>query len=82
MQTLHTQGVEERVSLKNLPTLRQAFVLASLLIVLGYVLAHFVHPYFIYLPLLPAFGLMLSGLTGFCPMLLILQALPWNNRTN
>ena len=78
MFTLKTKNVSEPVTLRNLPTLRQAFVVASGLIVAGYVLAALVHPAFIYLPLLPAGGLFFSGLTGFCPMVYFLQKLPWN----
>ncbi|MCD5382078.1 MAG: DUF2892 domain-containing protein [Candidatus Pacebacteria bacterium] len=78
MCNLTTKNITEAVSLKDLPTLRQAFVVASLMIIVAFVLARVVHPDWIYLALLPAFGLMLSGLTGFCPMIFILQALPWN----
>ena len=80
MFTLHTKNLTEAVELKNLPTLRQAFVVASTLIILGYVLAAFVHPAFEWLPLLVAAGLMFSGLTGVCPMVLILQKMPWNRK--
>ena len=75
---LKTKDLEESVTLKKLPTMRQAFVVASTLIILGYVLAALIHPGFIYLPLLVAFGLMFSGLVGICPMVLILQKMPWN----
>lgn len=73
MFTLKTKGLTEPVTLKNLPTLRQAFIVASLIIVAAFVLAYYVNPNLIYLALLPAFGLMLSGLTGFCPMIFFLQ---------
>lgn len=79
-KTLKTKDLQEIVTLENLPTVRQAFVAASVIIILGYVLAHKVHPDFIYLPLLPAFGLMISGLFGVCPMIMILQRMPWNKR--
>lgn len=78
MFALKTKNVNEQITLTQLPTLRQAFVVAALLIVAGYVLAYVVHEYFIYLPLLVAGGLAISGLTGICPMVLILQKLPWN----
>lgn len=73
MFTLKTKGLTEPVTLKNLPTLRLAFAIASLLIVGAFVLAKLVHPDFIYLALLPAFGLGLSSLTGFCPMIFFIQ---------
>ena len=78
MFTLKTKGLQETVTLKNLPTLRQTFVAASLLIVAAFVLAKAVDPRWMYLALLPAFGLMLAGLSGFCPMVAILQKMPWN----
>lgn len=78
MLNLKTKGLNESVTLNNLPTIRQAFVVASAIIIAAFVLAKVVDPRFIYLALLPAFGLMLSGVTGFCPMVLILQKLPWN----
>lgn len=80
MFTLKTKSLSEPVSLTNLPTLRQAFVVASSIIILGYVLAYFIHPNFVFLPLLVAGGLMFSGLSGFCPMVFFLQLLPWNRK--
>lgn len=77
-KTLKTKDLEEKVTLENLPTLRQAFVVASSIIILSFVLAHKVHPDFLYLALLPAFGLMISGLFGVCLMTNILQRMPWN----
>lgn len=78
MQTLRTKGLSEPVTLKNLPTLRQAFIVASLLIFMAFVLTIISSPYFIFLALLPAFGMMIAGLTGFCPMVYFLQKLSWN----
>lgn len=78
MFTLKTKNITESVTLKNLPTLRQAFVVAAITIIAAFVLAKLVHPDFIYLALLPAFGLLFSGLSGFCPMVALLQLLPWN----
>ena len=80
MFTLHTKDLHEPVTLKNLPTLRQAFVTASVLIILGYLLGYYVHAGFFLLPLLVAGGLMFSGLVGFCPMVMILQKMPWNKK--
>jgi hypothetical protein len=78
MFTLRTKGITEEVSLRNLPTLRQSFIVASIIIIVAFILAHVLHPDFVYLALLPAFGLMFSGLTGFCPMAYFLQLLPGN----
>lgn len=72
MFTLHTKGLSEEVTLKHLPTLRLTFVIGSLVIIAGYLLEPY-WPLAHYLPLLPAFGLMLSGVFGFCPMVHVLQ---------
>ncbi len=75
MYTLKTKGLTEPVTLKNLPTVRQAFVIAASIIVAGYVLGHVAHPGFNWLPLVVAGGLLFSGLSGFCPMVYFLQKL-------
>jgi len=80
MFPLHTKNIEEQVTLSQLPTLRQSFVVASLLIIAGVLLAQYVHGGFIALSLLVAGGLMFSGTVGVCPMVLILQKMPWNKR--
>lgn len=80
MYELHTKDVQEKITLRNLPTLRQAFLTAALIIIAGYLLAYMVHPGFLALPLLVAGGLFFSGATGVCPMALILQAMPWNRK--
>ena len=78
MFELNTKNLNEPVTLQNLPTLRQAFVVASTIIILGYILSALVNPLFEFLPLLVAGGLMFSGLTGVCPMVLLVQKMPWN----
>lgn len=80
MSTLKTTGITEAVTLKNLPTLRQAFVVASGLIIVGYVLEALVDPIFGWLPLVVAGGLLFSAVFGFCPMVYFLQLLPWNKK--
>lgn len=80
MFTLHTKNITEKITLRNLPTLRQAFAVASFLVIAAFALAHYVHPDWIYLALLPAFGLLFSALIGVCPMIMILQAMPWNRK--
>lgn len=75
MFTLRTTGLSESVSLRHLSTLRLALILAGLFLLIALAVAHFVHPAAIYLVLLPAFGLVISGSTGFCPLVFLLQAL-------
>jgi len=57
---------------------RQTHLVAGLMLAAAFLLSHFVSPGWIYLALLPAFGLMLDALTGICPMTLILRRMPWN----
>ncbi len=56
-------------------------MVASSLIILGYILSATIHPYFELLPLLVAGGLMFSGLSGVCPMVMFVQMMPWNKST-
>jgi len=57
---------------------RQTHLVAGLLIATAFILFRSVNPSWIYLALLPAFGLLLDALTGICPMTLILRRMPWN----
>ncbi len=69
----------ETASISNkLPLMRQVFLSAGVLILVGYVLSLFVHPYFIFLSVFVGLGLTFSGLTGWCGMALILSKMPWN----
>lgn len=65
-------------ALKGMRALRQAFFAASTLIIVGLTGAYFVHAYFLILPALVAGGLMFSALVGWCPMIFILEQMPWN----
>ena len=80
MFTLHSKNTDHTITLGELPTLRQAFVLAGTLVLGGLLLTHFIHEYFIALPILVGVGLLFSGFTGVCPMVLFLQQLPWNKK--
>lgn len=73
MSTLQTEGLNEPVTLKNLPALRKAFLVGGLVIIFSFVLAFFVLPLFIFFALLPGIGLVVAGLTGWCPMERLLQ---------
>ena len=82
MFTLRTTQHSEAISLRQLPTLRQAFVVAALLILLAVLLAKLVHPDWMYLALLPGVGLLISGLSGICPLVYFLQLIPGNRPDN
>ena len=68
----------ERPSSTGLSVSRQTHLVASVLLIAAFILANTVNPGWIYLALLPTFGLMLDALTGICPMTLILRQMPWN----
>jgi hypothetical protein len=69
--TLKNQA--EKVRLADITSLRISFAVASLLIIIGVTLAHFVHTGFLALPLLVAGGLSFSALAGWCPMSIIIE---------
>ena len=57
---------------------RQALTVAAIMILVSVALALTVNFNWIYLALLPGFGLLTAGLTGFCLMGIILGKAPWN----
>ncbi|MCW5937272.1 MAG: rhodanese-like domain-containing protein [Fimbriimonadaceae bacterium] len=58
---------------------RQAHLAAGLILLAALVLANEVALGWVYLALLPTFGLLLHALTGICPMTLALKRMPWNS---
>ena len=59
---------------------RQVRIAAGSLVLVGVLLAVFVHPYFIGLSAFVGAGLVFAGITDFCGMGLLLAKLPWNSR--
>jgi rhodanese-related sulfurtransferase len=57
---------------------RQSHFVASVMLIAALYLATTVNPAWMYLAALPAFGLMLDSLTGFCPMSWLLAKMPFN----
>ena len=64
----------------NIPIIRQVMIVASTFVFLAFLLAHFVHPGFVFLALFVGVGLAVAGYTGFCPMAALLQKAPWNQK--
>lgn len=62
------------------PIMRQVQIVASTMIFMAFLGAKYVATDFIYFALFVGFGLALAGYTGFCPMVFILQKMPWNNK--
>jgi len=70
----------ERGTSKVISLERQVRIGAGSLVVLGVLLAIFVHPYFIALPAFVGTGLVFAGATDWCGMGLLLAKAPWNSR--
>jgi rhodanese-related sulfurtransferase len=62
------------------PIMRQVQIVASSMIIVAFAASKFLSHDFVYLALFVGFGLALAGYTGFCPMVAILQKMPWNNK--
>jgi rhodanese-related sulfurtransferase len=62
----------------RLPIMRQVFIGAGGLVLIGLILTHFVDYNFILLPLFVSLGLLVSGVTGWCGLALLLSKMPWN----
>ena len=60
--------------------MRQMQIAAGSLALLGVVLGTWVNPDFYVLPAFIGAGLVVAGVTGFCPMVRLLQRMPWNRR--
>ncbi|MBP9836515.1 MAG: rhodanese-like domain-containing protein, partial [Candidatus Pacebacteria bacterium] len=71
-------GYETGSHTGRLPIMRQVFIGAGGLVLGGLLLTHFVNYTFILIPLFVSLGLLLSGLTGWCGMALLLSKMPWN----
>jgi rhodanese-related sulfurtransferase len=66
-------------SLTNrLPLMRQVFLAAGSLVLVGTVLGIFLGPLFLVIPLFVGGGLVVSGSTGWCGMAMLLSRMPWN----
>lgn len=63
----------------RLSILRQVRLSAGSLVLIGTLLAIFIHPYFLALPLFISGGLIFSGLTGKCGLAWVLLRMPWND---
>lgn len=62
----------------RLPIMRQTFIAAGALILLGYALSLMFHPSFIFVSVFVGVGLLFAGATGHCGMSYVLARMPWN----
>lgn len=70
-----TRGTAKVISLE-----RQVRIAAGALVFTGAILAHFVHPGFVWLAGFVGAGLVFAGVTDFCGMGLLIARMPWNRR--
>lgn len=63
------------------PIMRQVQMIASSMIFLGFLGSAYINSNLIYLALFVGFGLAMAGFIGICPMALLLQKMPWNNKS-
>jgi len=68
----------ERGAAKAISLERQVRIAAGTLVLVGVLLAYFVHPAFIGLSAFVGAGLVFAGVTDWCGMGLLLAKLPWN----
>jgi rhodanese-related sulfurtransferase len=66
---------------KHIPLFRQVFIGAGLFVLLGLVLATFVDPRWIILDWFVACSMVIAGITGYCPMAMLLDKMPWNKQS-
>jgi rhodanese-related sulfurtransferase len=63
---------------RRLSIMRQTFIAAGALVLIGVILTQFAHHIFIVIPFGVSLGLLFSGITGWCGMALVLGKMPWN----
>lgn len=64
----------------TLPLERQVFIAAGLLVLIGVGLGFQVHPGYFGLSGFVGVGMLVAGLTGYCPMAMLIARMPWNQR--
>lgn len=67
---------------KVMPLMRQVQIVIGACVLTGSVLAHWVDPRWIYLPMFFGAGLLFAGATGFCGLALLMAKMPWNRVAN
>ena len=72
-----TRGKGKVISLE-----RQVRIAAGAIVLTGVLLAHFVHPAFIWLSGFIGAGLIFAGTTDWCGMGMLIAKLPWNQRSD
>lgn len=71
-------GYETGSHTTRMPIMRQVFIAAGALVLVGVILTQLVGPVYLVIPLAVSLGLLFSGVTGWCGMALVLGKMPWN----
>jgi rhodanese-related sulfurtransferase len=72
----------ERGQSRVLPLIRQVQIIIGLVSASGAAAALWVNPAFAWIPLFTGCGLLMAGLTGNCPLAILIAKLPWNRQTS
>ena len=78
MKTWSKQGLPMECQRSIMPLDRQARGIAGVLVVVASLVAASGHSEWAYGSALIGMGLLVSCLTGFCPMVIVLKLMPWN----
>lgn len=62
----------------RLPIMRQVFIGAGSLVLLGLFFGYFINQTYLLISLFVSLGLLTSGITGWCGMAILLSKMPWN----
>lgn len=74
-------GFQTQINAKApFPLMRQVQITVGFFVLLGCILAIFVAPGFIAIPLFFGAGLLFAGLSGFCGLARFLMVMPWNRQ--
>lgn len=72
----------ERSARKVLPLNQQVQIAAGSLVLVGVILAGAVNPWYLLISGFVGCGLIMAGITGFCPMASLIAKMPWNQLGN
>lgn len=67
-----------RTARRVIPLDGQVRIVAGSLVIAGVALAYTVHAVFLLLAAFVGCGLVMSGVTGYCPMAMLIARMPWN----
>jgi rhodanese-related sulfurtransferase len=78
LQAWQQAGLEIRKGQSTLPVDRQVRIIVGLMILTGVGLSLTLHPGYIGIAAFAGFGLLVAGITDWCPLALLVARMPWN----